>query len=383
MSGRLLISLLPGELRAARLAKDGRLRDYLVQREGDGGASVGDIWVARVLRLQKNLGAFVALGEARPALLDWADCPAGLNEGATVTVRVTRLAQAGKGARVKPAEPPSPLPQIPVPPHRIARGDDPLTLLGQDIDEILCDDSDRLAELRRVLPEGVTVRLRGPRPPLFDADLEAEIAELLAREVPLSTGGRLLIEPVETLTAIDVDSGGAGGAGGALDTNLAAAGEIARQVRLRGLSGLIVVDFLEMGARSLRDRLHRTLKTAFAGDPVETSVFPPLPSGLVEIARQRRRPALHEVLCRPTGWRISPATEAYEALRKALTHPPAAQLTLTLPAAAIAELQGPLTDARQAVEARLGAALILRPSDPASGEASEIFAGKMPERDRP
>ena len=121
MSGRLLISLLPGELRAARLGEDGSLRDYLVQREGDGGASVGDIWLARVLRLQKNLGAFIALGEARPALLNWADCPAGLTEGASLTLRVTRLAQAGKGAKVKPAEAPGPLPPNPKLPLRLVR----------------------------------------------------------------------------------------------------------------------------------------------------------------------------------------------------------------------------------------------------------------------
>lgn len=384
MSGRLLISLLPGELRAARLGEDGALRDYLVQREGDGGASVGDVWLARVLRLQKNLGAFIALGESRPALLDWTDCPAGLTEGASLTLRVTRLAQAGKGAKVKPAEAPGPLPPSPKLPLRLVRGDDPLSLLGRDIDEILCDDGDRVASLRRTLPQGVTLRLLGPRPPLFDDELEEEIAALLLREVPLATGGRLLIEPVETLTAIDVDSGGAaGGAAGALETNLAAAKEIARQVRLRALSGLIVVDFLEMRARHQRERLHKALRTAFADDPAETAIFPPLPSGLVEIARQRRRPALHELLCRAAGWQASPTTQAYDALRQALAHPPAARLTLSLPAAAVAELEGPLRNARQAVEARLGAPLTLHERDPADGPSFEVFAGEMPARNRP
>lgn len=378
MSGRLLISSLPGELRAARLDDDGSLQDYLVQRHGSGSGqgdmAVGDVWVARVLRLQKNLGAFIAIGGSKPALLDWADCRSGLSEGAAVTVQVTRLAQAGKGAKVKAVDPPAPPQDAHALPLRLIRGDEPLSLLGATVEEVLCDDGDLLATLRRLLPADVTARLQGPRPPLFDTRLEEEIDRLLAREVPLPGGGRLLIEPVETLTAIDVDSGGK--AAGP-ETNLAAAKEIARQVRLRALSGLIVVDFLAMGGRGQRDRLHATLKTAFADDPVETSIFPPLPSGLVEIARQRRRPALHEVVCRYAAWQPSAETQGYAALRQALAHPPAAALTLTLPPAVAAALEGPLAEARQAVEAKLGAPLRLCMAEPEAPQPSGTFPGEM------
>ncbi len=377
MSGRLLLSILPGELRAARLNAAGRLEDYLVQR-ADGGAAVGDVWAARVGRLQKGLGAFLDLGDSRPALLDWADCPRAATEGAVLVVRIARLPRAGKGAKVKPAEPPRPIPRDAALPLRLARGDDPLDLLGRDLAEVLCDNGGWLPELRRRLPETVAVRLAGPRPPLFDPELEAELAGLLAREVSLPGGGRLLVEPVETLTAIDVDSGGGPAAGqGALETNLEAAGEIARQVRLRALSGLIVVDFLELRGRGQRERLHTALKRAFADDPVETSVFPPLPSGLVEIARQRRRPPLHELLCRQAGWQPSAETRAYEALRLALAQPPAARLGLALSPDAAAALDGPLAEARHAVEARLGTPLRLLARPQAPGQPPEILTGAM------
>lgn len=378
MTSRLLISSLPGELRAAKLDDEGGLQDYLVQRHSNGpkngDMAVGDVWVARILRLQKNLGAFIALGGPKPALLDWTDCRPGWSEGAAVTVRVTRLAQAGKGAKVKAAEASATSSGDGTLPFRLTRGDDPLSLLGTTVEEVLCDDVDLLATLRRLLPEGVAAKLQGPRPPLFGTTLEEEIDSLLTREVPLPGGGRLLIEPVETLTAIDVDSGS--GAGG-LETNLAAAEEIARQIRLRALSGLIVVDFLAMGGRGQRDRLHTALKAAFADDPVETSIFPPLPSGLVEIARQRQRPALHEVVCRHVGWALSPETQGYAALRQALAHPPAAALTLTLPPTVVAALKGPLAEARQAVEAKLGAPLTLRAAESEGRQPSETFPGEM------
>lgn len=358
MSQRLLVSALPGEVWAARVDARGELCDLLVQR-GAAGLAVGDVWAARVRRLQKNLGAFLELGEGRPALLDWSDLPAGTTEGAALTVRVVRLPRGGKGPKVKPSA--LPLPDDVRPPARLLRGDGPLALLGAEVDELVCDDAGTLAALRPHLGEAVTARLVGPRPPLFDAALQERMSALLAREVPLPGGGRLLFEPVETLTAIDVDAGG--GPGG-LETNLAAVPLIAREVSLRALSGLLVVDFLEMRGRGQRDRLHAALSEAFAADPVETAVFPPLPSGLVEIARQRMRPALHEVLCRHVGWRPSGETLAYRALRGLLAAPPTAQPSLTVAPAARAALEGPLASVRATVEARLGVRLILSDAPP-------------------
>jgi Ribonuclease G/E len=358
--GRLLISHLPGDLRAARVDGQGRLVDLLVQRgAGPPAQAVGDRIAGRVVRLQKGLGAFVEIGLDRPALLDAADLPKGTTEGTVLAVRVTRLPLRGKGAKVKPAD--QPVPPGMRPPHRLARGDDPLDLLAAGAEEVVTDESALLSDLRARLPEGTAVRLAGPRPPLFDEALESEIAALSDRAVPLPGGGRLLVEPVETLTAIDVDAGG--GPGG-MEANLGAVAEIARQVRLRALSGLIVVDFLALGGRGQRERLHAALKGAFAADPVETSVFPPAPSGLTEIARQRIRPPLHEALARSGGWQPSPETEAFDALRGLLASPPSARPRLQLSPAAAAALDGPAAAARAAVEARLGAPIAVETASP-------------------
>jgi Rne/Rng family ribonuclease len=129
--------------------------------------------------------------------------------------------------------------------------------------------------------------------PLFAVrDLDGAIDALTDPAVQLSGGGRLIIESVTALTAIDVD----GSTRSPLDTNLAAADEIARQLRLRHIGGLIVVDFISM--RSPRDRgmVERALQTALARDPVETQMLPMSKFGLVELARERRGRPVAELL---------------------------------------------------------------------------------------
>jgi Ribonuclease G/E len=240
--------------------------------------------------------------------------------------------------------------------------------------------------LRRADPETVTVegaarrralaqaapdladRLRGHTGarPLFDAaDLNVEIDRLLEPEVALPGGGQLLIEPVRTLSAIDVDAGGSDARGGrgrqALDVNLRAVPEIARQVRLRALSGLIVVDFLDLETKVERQQVADTLAAAFADDPVETSVSPMRASGLVEIARQRARPPLHELLSVPAGraGRVADtATLAYELLRRAWAEAlanPGRQPVLAAHPDVLAELDGRLQDAHAELARALGA----------------------------
>jgi len=115
----------------------------------------------------------------------------------------------------------------------------------------------------------------------------------LASRVPLPHGGSLTIEATQALTAIDVDTGD----GATAAVNKAAAAAIGREIRLRNLSGLIVVDFAGHAGREAADRLIDRLTDGLAGDPAETTPgrrFSPL--GLWECARQRRAPALAEVM---------------------------------------------------------------------------------------
>ncbi|MBC7136410.1 MAG: ribonuclease E/G [Oceanibaculum nanhaiense] len=132
------------------------------------------------------------------------------------------------------------------------------------------------------------VRYRG-QDPLFEREgVEEEIAAALERSVPLPGGGALAIDPVEALVAIDVN----GAERDPRDAAFAAVHEVARQIRLRSLSGLILVDFPRLDRRADRDRLIEELRAALAGDRVNTQLLGYTRGGLVEIIRPRDRDTL-------------------------------------------------------------------------------------------
>lgn len=135
---------------------------------------------------------------------------------------------------------------------------------------------------------------RGPGP-LF-ADLEADIDGLVHPRVPLSCGGWITVEGTEALTAIDVNSGSFIHSNAVEDTGLAvnmeAAEEIGRQIRLRGIGGLIVIDFIHMKEPAHIERVLATLTYSLARDGVPVSIGPVTQFGLVEITRKRVREAL-------------------------------------------------------------------------------------------
>nr|WP_274389995.1 ribonuclease E/G [Azospirillum doebereinerae] len=129
---------------------------------------------------------------------------------------------------------------------------------------------------------------------LFDLrDLDGAIAELLGTRVALPRGGSLVIEPTEALTVVDVN---AGERGNPLEVNLEAAAEIARQLRLRNVGGIVVVDFVNMRARSDAERVLNALTEAVESDPVQTQVYGMSKLGLVEVTRARRGSPLSALL---------------------------------------------------------------------------------------
>jgi Ribonuclease G/E len=379
---RALIDGWPGETRAAVLEAedDGgeTLADLMILR-ADRPTLTGTLYLGRVTAVDRGVNAaFVEIGLDRPGLLPLKAAPAGLQEGASVSVRIVREPAPGKGPKLAPvADAETARAVRATPPVRLADGTPLLDLLRRaDPQSIRIEGAARKRALAEAAPD-LADRLSGHtggRPLFEEAGLTAEIDRLLDPEVALAGGGNLLIEPVRTLTAIDVDAGGAdargGRAGQALDVNLRAAREIARQVRLRALSGLIVVDFLDLETKSDRQQVTGVLERAFAQDPVATSVSPMRASGLVEIARQRSRPPLHEILSEPVGraGRLADtATLAYDLLRRAWAEAlanPGRQPVLQAHPDVLGELDGRLADAHAALTRALGAAPLLRP-DPA------------------
>ncbi|TWB77539.1 ribonuclease E/ribonuclease G [Nitrospirillum amazonense] len=177
---------------------------------------------------------------------------------------------------------------------------------GQPVSAILVDDraaagQDLYAELRRwcddraadLLP---TLKRVPTGLPLFDGgDLDGAIATLLRPRVPLrgAAAGSLVIERTEALTVIDVNGGEKGDP---LAVNLAAVPEIARQLRLRNVGGIVVVDFINLSRPPDRERLILALTGAVADDPGNTQVYGMSRLGLVEMTRQRRGPSLLDLV---------------------------------------------------------------------------------------
>ncbi|HEY1287336.1 MAG TPA: ribonuclease G [Burkholderiales bacterium] len=165
--------------------------------------------------------------------------------------------------------------------------------------------------------------------PLFDLyNVETEIEKALSRRVDLKSGGYLIIDQTEALTTIDVNTGGFVGSRNFDDTifktNLEAAQAIARQLRLRNLGGIIIVDFIDMQSEEHRAAVLEEFKRALARDRTRMSVNGFTALGLVEMTRKRTRESLAHVLCQPCptcdgrGEVKTAHTVCYEILREIL-----------------------------------------------------------------
>lgn len=175
-------------------------------------------------------------------------------------------------------------------------------IFSSDVDAIYVDQVDafnRAKEfLQLVMPRFVhRLHLYEGKEPLFHKyKLETEINRIHDRKVPLSGGGSIVIDQTEALVAIDVNSGSFRAEDNAEETayqlNLSAAKEIARQLRLRDLGGVIVNDFIDMRREKHRRGVERALRDAMKRDRARTKILRTSPFGLIEMTRQRIRPSL-------------------------------------------------------------------------------------------
>jgi ribonuclease G len=222
-------------------------------------------------------------------------------------------------------------------------------LFSAKVDALHVDSKELYNEIEQYLtqidPELIgRVHLYTESTPLFDKfDIESEIRDLFKARVELPTGGSIIIQPTEALVSIDVNTGRYTGKKDPektiLRTNLEAAREIARQIRLRDIGGIIVCDFIDMETRSNRDKVLQELRTHLGRDRARTKAFAVSELGLVEMTRQRVRPSLWHSMttdcptCAGTGRVFTPevvARRLERALKRAGHEHRERQLTVRL-----------------------------------------------------
>jgi ribonuclease G len=180
-------------------------------------------------------------------------------------------------------------------------------LATSDVETILIDakeDFEAMHEFASTFLPGVESRLQlyQRRRPIFDLHgIEDEIRKALDRNIPLKSGGYVIFDQTEAMTTIDVNTGAYVGHRNLEETiyrtNLEAAMTIARQLRLRNLGGIIIVDFIDMEEESHRENVLAVLEQSLAGDHARHQITPVSPLGLVEMTRKRTRESLQHILC--------------------------------------------------------------------------------------
>jgi len=347
---RIAIERLADGRSRAGLIVDGRLEDLLIDPPpGEPRPQPGAIHLAQVDRMVPGLGAaFVRLGDGAMGYLREAK---GLSEGARLPVQVVSYAEAGKASPVTrrllyktatailtPDAPGMNLSRqirapearaaltaaagialnegrATAPPETAPFWEDPGLILrsraeGADADRLRADLAAAIAARAQAeaglaagrvgcvlaAPDAATLARRDWEGEVADPDpdLSGWIAELGGPAVALPGGGQMLVEPTRALVSIDVNTGAGFGSDAALRANLDAARDLPRQLRLRGLGGIVLVDFAPL-AKKARGRVEDALKGSFRRDPVETSLAGWTALGLFEMQRKRERRPLTEI----------------------------------------------------------------------------------------
>jgi ribonuclease G len=165
------------------------------------------------------------------------------------------------------------------------------------------------------------------RRPIFDLHgIEDEISRSLDRNIPLKSGGYIIFDQTEAMTTVDVNTGAYVGHRNLEETifrtNLEAAVAIARQLRLRNLGGIIIIDFIDMAVEDHRSNVLQVLEKSLARDHVRHQITPVSPLGLVEMTRKRTRESLQHVLgedcpgCNGRGFVMTAETVCFEVFRE-------------------------------------------------------------------
>ena len=205
-------------------------------------------------------------------------------------------------------------------------------LATMDVERILVDsqaDFDAMREFTRTYLPGAEpmLELYKRRRPIFDLHgIEDEIRKSLDRTIPLKSGGYVIFDQTEAMTTVDVNTGGYVGHRNLEETiyrtNLEAAVAIARQLRLRNLGGIIIIDFIDMEESDHRENVLQLLEKSMARDHARHQISPVSPLGLVEMTRKRTRESLQHILgedcpgCSGRGFVLTAETVCFEVFRE-------------------------------------------------------------------
>jgi len=185
-------------------------------------------------------------------------------------------------------------------------------LFTREVDRLIIDSREEYKNIMEFIETFASrlkysVELHNGIDPIFDTyGVEVEISRALEKKIWLKSGGYIVIELTEALTAIDVNTGSYVGKRNLeetiLKTNLEAVKEIAYQLRLRNIGGLIVIDFIDMEKKANRDRVFMTLKEALSKDKAKTHILRMSELGLIEMTRKRTRENLNRLMSEPCNY---------------------------------------------------------------------------------
>jgi ribonuclease G len=236
-------------------------------------------------------------------------------------------------------------------------------------------------------PQPVIEHYQG-KDPIFDHfDLEAQIHANLERKVPLKSGGSLVIDQSEALTAIDVNSGRYVGKSDLEETvyrtNLEAVKEVVHQLRFRNIGGLIIIDLIDMESRDNREKVYRALQDAVRQDKAKTNVLKISELGLVEMTRKRTRENLVQALCEPCascegrGYVLSAESVGFKVMReirKKISAFCGREIAVAVSPQVAHKLLGPEAGALEELSDELGRRIEVRARPGLHQEQFEIFA---------
>lgn len=265
-------------------------------------------------------------------------------------------------------------------------------LLIQDAETLVIDSRQGYQSILRFLDSYMpqlkdSVELYEGPEPIFDAyNLEGDISRALKRKVWLKSGGYIVIEFTEALVAIDVNTGRYVGKHNLeetiLKTNLEAVKEIAYQIRLRDIGGLIIIDFIDMEKKSNREKVYNALKDALKKDRSKTHVLPMSEMGLIQMTRKRIKKSLNRTLCEPCpccegeGYVISRKTICHNIYREILhmaRDMTGAKLTLRANPEIAELLHGEENHLITSLEKNISKQIIIYPSQDFHMEEFDIF----------